>query len=190
MFIIAGLGNPGREYAGTRHNVGFAAIDELADHYRIGVDCEKHKALIGKGMIEGEKVILAKPLTYMNRSGDSLREILSYYKLPPEQLLVIYDDIDLAVGQLRIRGKGSAGGHNGMKSIVAGVGSEAFPRIRVGIGAKPPRMDLADYVLGHFPGEELPEIRDGIEQAAEAAAMIVQGEIAEAMNHFNMKKQR
>ena len=142
MFVIAGLGNPGKEYAGTRHNVGFGALDELADKYRISVDTGKHKALIGKGIIEGEKVILVKPLTYMNLSGDSLREVLDYYKLPPERLLVIYDDINLDVGQLRIREKGSAGGHNGMKSIIARVGSDAFPRIRVGVGAKPPRMSI------------------------------------------------
>lgn len=190
MFVIAGLGNPGKEYAGTRHNVGFGALDELADKYRISVDTGKHKALIGKGIIEGEKVILVKPLTYMNLSGDSLREVLDYYKLPPERLLVIYDDINLDVGQLRIREKGSAGGHNGMKSIIARVGSDAFPRIRVGVGAKPPRMDLADYVLGHFSGEELSMIREGLEQAADAAAMIVSGEMAAAMNRFNMKKQR
>ena len=177
MFVSAGLGNPGKEYAGTRHNVGFGALDELADKYRISVDTGKHKALIGKGIIEGEKVILVKPLTYMNLSGDSLREVLDYYKLPPERLLVIYDDINLDVGQLRIREKGSAGGHNGMKSII-------------GVGAKPPRMDLADYVLGHFSGEELPMIREGLEQAADAAAMIVSGEMAAAMNRFNMKKQR
>ena len=188
MFVIAGLGNPGLKYAGTRHNVGFGALDELAEAYRISVDTGKHRALIGKGVIEGQKVILVKPQTYMNLSGESIREVMEYYKLSVEELLVIYDDINLDVGQLRILEKGSAGGHNGMKNIIACLGSDHFPRLRVGVGAKPPRMDLADYVLGHFPSEELPSVREGIKHAAEAAAMIVKGEMAPAMNQFNAKK--
>ena len=188
MFVIAGLGNPGKEYAGTRHNVGFGALDELADKYRISVDTGKHKALIGKGIIEGEKVILVKPLTYMNLSGDSLREVLDYYKLPPERLLVIYDDINLDVGQLRIREKGSAGGHNGMKSIIARVGSDAFPRIRVGVGAKPPRMDLADYVLGHFSKEEQVLMEEAFLRAADAASALLTEDVERVMNQYNTHK--
>lgn len=188
MFVIAGLGNPGLKYAGTRHNVGFGVIDALAEKYRISVDMGKHKALIGKGVIEGQKVILVKPLTYMNLSGESIREVVAYYKLLPEELLVIYDDINLDVGRLRIREKGSAGGHNGMKNIIACLGSDEFPRIRIGVGDKPSRMDLVDYVLGRFSDEELPDVRDGIARAAEAAAMVVNGQIPEAMNQFNGKK--
>ncbi|MCI8466338.1 MAG: aminoacyl-tRNA hydrolase [Lachnospiraceae bacterium] len=188
MFIIAGLGNPGLKYAGTRHNVGFGAIDVLAERYGIGVDMGKHKALMGKGMIEGQKVVLLKPQTYMNLSGESLREAASYYKLFPEEVLVIYDDINLDVGRLRIREKGSAGGHNGMKSIISCLGSDQFPRIRIGVGDKPPRMDLADYVLGRFPEEELPDVREAIAQAAEAATLIINGQMEQAMNQFNGKK--
>ena len=188
MFIIAGLGNPGVKYAGTRHNVGFGAIDVLAEKYGIGVDAKKHTALMGKGIIEGQKVVLLKPQTYMNLSGESIREAADYYKLLPEEILVIYDDVNLDVGRLRIREKGSAGGHNGMKSIIACLGSDEFPRIRVGVGNKPPRMDLADYVLGRFPEEELPDVRESIKEAAQAAALIVSGQTEAAMNQFNGKK--
>lgn len=188
MFVIAGLGNPGLKYAGTRHNVGFGALDELADKYRISIDTKKHEGLIGRGVLEGQKVILVKPQTFMNLSGKCIREVMDYYKLSPEELLVIYDDINLDVGQLRIREKGSAGGHNGMKDIIAALGTDAFARVRIGVGNKPPRMDLADYVLGHFPGEELLKIREGISQAAEAAVMIANGDMAAAMNKFNVKK--
>ena len=155
MFIIAGLGNPDRQYEGTRHNVGFDVIDRLADKYNIAVDVKKHRALLGKGVIEGQKVILAKPQTYMNLSGESIRSLVDYYKIDGEhELLVIYDDINLGVGQLRIREKGSAGGHNGIKNIIAHLGTQVFPRIRVGVGEKPSRYDLADYVLGHFSRAE------------------------------------
>ncbi len=188
MFIIAGLGNPGFKYAGTRHNVGFGAIDVLAERYRIGVDTKKHKALIGKGVIEGQRVVLVKPQTYMNLSGESIQAAAAYYKLLPEEILVIYDDINLDVGRLRIREKGSAGGHNGMKSIISCLGSDLFPRIRIGVGDKPSRMDLADYVLGRFPAEELAGVREAIDQAAQAAALIVNGQMSEAMNQFNGKK--
>lgn len=143
MFIIVGLGNPTPEYEGTRHNVGFEVIDALARKYNIDVDTKKHRAYIGKGMIEGQKVILAKPQTYMNLSGESVRSLLDYYKVDEEQeLLVIYDDISLGVGQIRIRAKGSAGGHNGIKNIIAHLGGQVFPRIKVGVGEKPPKWDL------------------------------------------------
>ena len=138
MYIIAGLGNPTEQYAGTRHNVGFDVIDALADKYNISVEGRKNRAFIGKGVIEGQKVILVKPQTFMNLSGESIRGLVDYYKIDPEtELLVIYDDISLDVGQLRIRKKGSAGGHNGIKNIISHLGTDAFPRIKVGVGEKP-----------------------------------------------------
>lgn len=188
MKLIVGLGNPTRAYDGTRHNVGFGVITELADKHGISVDTKKHKALIGKGIIGGEKVILAKPQTFMNLSGESVREIVDYYQLDLEDVLIIFDDVSLDVGQLRIRTKGSAGGHNGVKSIIAHLGSDAFARIKVGVGEKPAKMDLADYVLGRFHGEELLQIREGIEQAAAAAQLIVCGELQTAMNRYNPSK--
>ena len=151
MFIIVGLGNPERKYDGTRHNIGFSAITVIADKYNISMDIEKHKAVCGKGYIEGQKVILAMPQTYMNLSGESVRELVDYYKIDPEsELIVIYDDINLAPGRLRIREKGSAGGHNGIKNIISHLGTQVFPRIRIGVGEKPKGWDLADYVLGRF----------------------------------------
>ena len=189
MFIIAGLGNPTREYEGTRHNVGFDVIDRLAARNNIDVDVKKHRALIGKGMIAGQKVILAKPQTYMNLSGESIRSILDYYKVDPEtELIVIYDDISLDVGKLRIRAKGSAGGHNGIKNIIAHVGGSVFPRIKVGVGEKPPKYDLADYVLGHFSKAEQELMEEGYKDAVKAVEMIVSGDISGAMNEYNRKK--
>ena len=189
MFIIAGLGNPTREYEGTRHNVGFDVIDRLAARYNIDVDVKKHRALIGKGMIAGQKVILAKPQTFMNLSGESVRSLLNYYKIDEEEeLLIIYDDVSLDVGQLRIRTKGSAGGHNGIKSIIAHVGGQVFPRIKVGVGEKPPKYDLADYVLGHFSKAEREKMAEGFAEAACAVEMIVAGDIPGAMNRYNRKK--
>ena len=150
MKLIVGLGNPGTKYAGTRHNVGFSVIVGLADKYNIELSEKKHKAIYGRGMIEGEKVILAMPQTFMNLSGESVRELVDYYKCDPSDVIVAYDDIDLAVGKLRIREKGSAGGHNGMKNIISHLGTQEFVRVRVGIGKKPDRMDLADSVLSRF----------------------------------------
>ena len=148
MFIIVGLGNPSKEYEGTRHNAGFEVIDRIADKYNISVDTKKHRALIGKGIIGGQKVILAKPQTFMNLSGESVRSLLDYYKVDEEQeFIVIYDDISLDNGQIRIRAKGSAGGHNGIKNIIAHLGGQVFPRVKVGVGEKPSKYDLADYVL-------------------------------------------
>ena len=151
MYLIAGLGNPGKQYENTRHNAGFMALDALADQLGTSIEEKKHKALCGKGLIGGEKVILLKPQTFMNLSGESIRAAADFYKVDPDHIIVIYDDISLEPGQLRIRKKGSAGGHNGIKSIIAHLGTQEFPRIKVGVGAKPDRMDLADYVLGHFP---------------------------------------
>lgn len=188
MFIIAGLGNPTKRYEGTRHNAGFDVIDALAKEYNISVDLRKGKALIGKGMMAGEKVILAKPQTYMNLSGESIRELTDYFKIhTEEELLVVYDDVSLDVGQLRIRRKGSAGGHNGIKSIISHLGSDLFPRIKIGVGEKPPRYDLADYVLGRFSGEDQALMEEGYKRAVKAAQMIVSGQIEAAMNEFNRK---
>ena len=189
MFIIAGLGNPTLQYEGTRHNVGFDVIDMLADRYNISVDGRKGRALVGKGIIEGQKVLLVKPQTYMNLSGESLRELVNYYKIDEEhELLVIYDDISLDVGQLRIRKKGSAGGHNGIKNIIAHLGGQVFPRIKVGVGEKPKGYDLADYVLGKFSKEDRVLMEEGYDLACEASALIMQGAIDQAMNEYNQKK--
>ena len=164
MYIIAGLGNPTKEYEGTRHNVGFDVIDRLSERYNIDVTMEKHRALIGKGMIAGQKVILVKPQTY---------------KVDPEkELIVIYDDISLGVGQLRIRAKGSAGGHNGIKNIIAHLGGQVFPRIKVGVGEKPPKYDLADYVLGHFSKAEQELMSEGYDNAVKAVELIVSDQIS------------
>lgn len=189
MYLIAGLGNPGKQYEHTRHNMGFDTIDELADRYRVPSSGVAHKAMYGKGMIAGEKVILAKPLTYMNLSGDSIREFISYYKMDPEtELIVIYDDIDLEPGQIRIRKKGSAGGHNGIKSIINQIGTQNFYRIKVGVGAKPKGWDLADYVLGRFPSEERNLVDEAIREAAKAVEVILDEGIEAAMNRYNAKK--
>lgn len=186
MYIIVGLGNPERKYDGTRHNIGFSAVTALADANNISIDTKKHKALIGKGVIAGQKVILAEPLTYMNLSGESVRELVDYYKISPsEELVVIYDDVALEPGRLRIRAKGSAGGHNGIKSIISHLGSQEFYRIRIGVGEKPAGWDLADYVLGRFPKEEEPIIRDALERAADACSVIMTQDINAAMNQFN-----
>lgn len=187
MKVIVGLGNPGTKYAGTRHNVGFSVIVELAERYNIAVNTKKHKALIGKGVYEGEKIILAMPQTYMNLSGESVREIMDFYKCSPEDLIVVYDDIDLAVGKLRIREKGSAGGHNGMKNIIQQIGSQEFVRVRVGIGSKPDKMDLADYVLSRFGGNELEAMRQSCSMACDAVSTVITDGAVTAMNKYNSK---
>lgn len=188
MYIIAGLGNPGKEYENTRHNAGFNVIDAMAEKYNIGVSEKAHKALVGKGYIEGTKVILVKPQTYMNNSGESLREITDYYKVDPEnELIVIYDDISLNVGMLRIRDKGSAGGHNGIKSIISHLGTQTFLRIKVGVGDKIPEMDLADHVLGHFSKEDKEVMKGSFEKARDAVVMLLSGDVEKAMNVYNRK---
>lgn len=190
MYIIAGLGNPGKQYEHTRHNVGFDTLDRLADKYHISIDVKKHRAIVGQGYIEGQKAILIKPQTFMNLSGESLREIIDFYKLDPaEELIVVYDDISLDPGQLRIRARGSAGGHNGIKSIISHLGSE-FLRVKVGVGEKPAHFDLADYVLGHFSREDREKVEDAMDRAVEAIAMMVQGNLAGAMNEYNKKVER
>ena len=188
MFIIAGLGNPGKEYENTRHNAGFMVIDALVDKLNADVSEKKHKGLCGKAVIGGQKCILLKPQTYMNSSGESIRAAADYYKIEPEDIIVIYDDISLAPGQLRVRAKGSAGGHNGIKSIIAHLGTQEFPRVRVGVGEKPSRMDLADYVLGHFSAEDKKIMTDAVKEAADAACEIIESGIDHAMNEHNKKK--
>lgn len=186
MYIIVGLGNPGRQYENTRHNIGFRCIDRLAEKHNISVLECKHRALIGKGYIEGQKVILVKPQTFMNLSGESVRDIINFYKVEPDtQLIVVYDDISLAVGALRIRKKGSAGGHNGIKNILAQIGTDTFKRIKIGVGEKPKGYDLADYVLGHFTQAENKEMDAACENAVEAISLLVKEEVDAAMNRFN-----
>lgn len=186
MFIIAGLGNPGGKYEKTRHNVGFQVIDRLAAKYHIDMNMKKHKAVCGTGVIEGIRVLLVKPQTYMNLSGESIREVLDFYKADPEEeFLVVYDDVSLRPGQLRIRKKGSAGGHNGIKNIIQHLGTQVFPRIKVGVGEKPEGYDLADYVLGHFSKEDEKEMQDAYDRAVLAAAEILTDGPDKAMNDYN-----
>lgn len=189
MFLIVGLGNPTKQYEKTRHNIGFDVMDALAYKYNISISENKHKALCGKGVIEGMKVVLAKPQTYMNLSGESVAELVNYYKLDPEsELIVVFDDISLEPGNIRIRKKGSAGGHNGIKNIIANLGTSVFPRIKVGVGEKPKGYDLADYVLGKFSKEDRVLMEEGYDLACEASALIMQGAIDQAMNEYNQKK--
>lgn len=190
MFLIVGLGNPEKKYDKTRHNIGFDTIDALADKYNISMNEKKHKALCGTGVIDGVKVLLAKPQTYMNLSGDSVAEIVNFYKIDPEEeMIVIFDDISLAPGNIRVRKKGSAGGHNGIKSIIARTGTQNFMRIKVGVGEKPAGWDLADHVLGHFSREDRALVEDAIKDAEAAAVLMMHGQVDKAMNDFNAKKQ-
>ena len=188
MYIIAGLGNPGEKYDNTRHNAGFLTIDALASKYNIDVREKAHKALIGKGVIEGQKVILAKPQTYMNVSGESIRALVDYYKIAQEELIIIFDDISLEPGQLRIRKKGSAGGHNGIKNIISHLGTNEFPRVKVGVGAKPQGGDLVNHVLGHFSKEDEKKMDEVLDEAVAAVETIVTQDVDVAMNRFNAKK--
>lgn len=188
MYIIVGLGNPKKEYENTRHNIGFDVIDKLAEQENISVLEKKHKAVIGKGYVAGQKCILAKPQTYMNLSGESVRELIDYYKVDEtEELIVISDDISLDVGQLRIRKKGSAGGHNGLKNIIAHLGHDQFMRIKMGVGEKPKGYDLVDYVLGHFTRDERVVMDKAAERAADAIRMIITQDADAAMNEYNRK---
>lgn len=190
MYIIVGLGNPSKQYENTRHNVGFEVVDRLAEKYYISVTEKKHRAFCGSGVIEGQKVLLVKPQTFMNLSGESVRSVAEFYKCDSAtQLIIICDDINLDVGQLRIRKKGSAGGHNGLKNIISHLHTEEFMRIRIGVGNKPEGYDLADFVLGHFSRQERAAIEDGEEAAAEAVKVILAGGIDEAMNLYNRKRQ-
>ncbi|MBM6616103.1 aminoacyl-tRNA hydrolase [Bacillus suaedaesalsae] len=185
MKLIIGLGNPGREYAQTRHNVGFIAIDELAHRHHIPLDKEKFKGVFGTGMINGEKIILLKPLTYMNLSGESVRPLMDYYDIDPEDIVVIYDDLDLPVGKVRLRAKGSAGGHNGMKSIIQHLGMQEFKRIRIGIDRPKNGMKVPDYVLGRFTQEEVPFVVESIKITADACEKWTADSFIDVMNQFN-----
>ena len=190
MFVIVGLGNPDKKYEHTRHNIGFDVVDALAAKYNIDIKDKKHKALCGTGVIEGMKVLLVKPQTYMNLSGESVADVVNFYKIDPEEdMIVIFDDISLEPGRIRIRKKGSAGGHNGIKNIIAMTGTSGFKRIKVGVGEKPQGWDLADHVLGRFSNEDRALVEDAIEDACSAAVMMMQGDVDGAMNRFNAKKQ-
>lgn len=183
MYLIAGLGNPGKQYAGTRHNVGFMAIDRIADALSISVNRLGYKAIYGDGFINGEKIILAKPQTFMNLSGESVRAIADFYRIPAENVIIIYDDMALPVGKIRIRERGSAGGHNGMKSIISHLGTQEFPRIRVGIG-EPPHSGV-DFVLSSFSKEERPDIDEAVSKMDKIIKMVLEHDVAYAMNIFN-----
>lgn len=187
MKLIIGLGNPGREYTNTRHNIGFEAIDALAEHYNINVNKSKFKALYGEGKVGNKKVVLVKPQTYMNLSGEAVKAFATWYKIKPEDILIIYDDVSLVPGKLRIRIKGSAGGHNGIKSIIQHLGTNEFERIRVGIGEKPGGWNLADYVLSRFTNVELKTIEESMGDIIGAAELIITKDIQDAMNKYNPK---
>ena len=189
MYIIAGLGNPGKKYENTRHNMGFIAIDLLADAYDIKVDKLKFKSLVGEGRIAGQRVLLMKPQTYMNLSGEALREAVNFYKIDPEELIVIYDDIDIPTGTFRIRKKGSAGTHNGMRSVVYQLQTDQFPRIRVGIGSEK-KVDLIHYVTGGVSKGAKELLEDALEKSAKAAAAIVEKGIDKAMNEYNVRPKK
>jgi len=187
LYVIVGLGNPGKNYVETRHNVGFKVIDLLAERNNIQINRIKFKSVYGEGLIGDKKVILLKPQTYMNNSGIAVREIVDFYKIPVEDIIVIVDDIDIGFADLRIRPKGSAGSHNGMKSIIYHIQDDKFPRVKIGIGKKHPNQDLADFVLGRFTEEEKPYIDDAILNAAMAVEEMIVNGIESAMNKFNRK---
>lgn len=183
MILIVGLGNPGKQYEQTRHNIGFDVIDYMANKYNIDVNREKFKGICGEGFIESKKVILLKPLTYMNLSGESIRELANFYKLEDDEIIVVYDDISLDIGRLRIREKGSAGGHNGIKSIIQNLGGDKFPRVKVGVGQ--PKDNLVNHVLGKFSKEDREHIEKVIPVVSDAIVEIVKNDAKESMNKFN-----
>lgn len=185
LFIIIGLGNPGARYANTRHNVGFDTIDVLSKKFGINVSKLKYKALWGDGIINGQRVILVKPQTYMNLSGESVREIVEWYKVPMSKVILIYDDIDLPVGKIRIRSKGSAGTHNGMRSVIYQIQSDEFLRIRIGIGKPPEGWELANFVLGSFGSEERKIVNESVARAADAVVALLKSGVETAMNLYN-----
>lgn len=190
MYLIVGLGNPTREYEHTRHNIGFDAVELIAGKYGIALKEKDHKAILGKGFIEGEKVILCKPQTYMNLSGESVGSIVNFYKLAPEdEVIIISDDISLNPGQIRVRKKGSAGGHNGLKNIIEHLGTQEFIRIRVGVGEKPANTDLVKHVLGRFSEEDYPKLQSALDDVIDATVTIITDGADMAMNKFNSKKE-
>lgn len=185
-YIIAGLGNPGSRYEMTRHNAGFLAMDLLAIEEGFDIKKLRHHALVSDAVISGKKCLVMKPQTMMNASGEAVGEAAKFYKIPPERVLIVYDDISLNVGKTRIRRKGSAGGHNGIKSIIAHLGSENFPRVKIGVGKKPsPEYDLASWVLGRFPKEQEPDLKSALENSTKAVRLIVNDEMDRAMNLYN-----
>ena len=185
-WLVAGLGNPEPRYDGTRHNAGFEALDELAKRWNISINRSKFQGLYGAGTVDGRKVVLLKPLTYMNLSGDSIAAAASFFKIPPQRVLVLCDDIAQAPGKIRIRRQGSAGGHNGLKSIIARLGSQEFPRIRIGVGEKPsPDADLANWVLGYFSPEDKKAVEGRYGDIEDAARLIFDGSIEQAMSRHN-----
>ena len=185
-FLIAGLGNPGKQYEGTRHNAGFMALEALAEELDVKVNRVKFKSFCGEAMIGDKKVLLLMPQTFMNLSGEAVRDAMQFYKLPPEKCLILFDDISLPVGNIRVRRKGSDGGQNGMKNIIYLTGSDQFPRVKLGIGAKPhPDYNLADWVLSKFTKEEAPKILEAARNAAKAACLIAEGNIDQAMNRYS-----
>ena len=188
MYLVVGLGNPGKQYEATRHNMGFDTIDVLVERHKIPQGGVKFNAMYGSGFIGGEKVIFMKPLSFMNLSGGPVQEMAAYFKIDPEsELIVVYDDISLAPGQIRIRKKGSAGGHNGIKNIIANLGTDRFMRVKVGVGEKPKNWDLADYVLSPFTKDERPLVNLAIEHAAKAIEQMLNGDVDAAMNEYNRK---
>ena len=185
MYLIIGLGNPEADYANTRHNMGFNVINKLSEKYDIEVKKDKFKALFGSGMIEGEKIVLIKPQTFMNLSGESIKECKDFYKIEEENLIVIYDDIDIEPGKIRIRKNGSSGSHNGMKSIVSCLSSEGFPRIRIGIGKPHEHMDMIAHVIGGIDEEDKEKLSKGVELGVEAVSELLKNNIDSAMNKYN-----
>ncbi len=183
MYLIVGLGNPGKEYENTRHNIGFGVVDYLADKYNIDINRTKFKGVYGEGFIANKKVIILKPTTYMNLSGESISEVVNFYKLDNEEVIVVYDDISLPIGKMRIRPTGSAGGHNGIKSTISSLGSDVFPRVKVGVGQ--PKHDLVSHVLGKFSKEDNDILTKTIPAACEAIEEIIRNDVKEAMNKFN-----
>ena len=188
MYLIAGLGNPGDKYRYTKHNVGFMVLDYFASVHNISISKIKHKALLGEGLIGEEKVVLAKPQTFMNLSGESIYELVNWYKCDISKLIVVYDDVDIDIGRIRIRAEGSSGTHNGMKSIIYLLQTDQFPRIRVGIGKQPDFMDLGDYVLSRFSDEEIPLMEEAVKNSSLAIEEIIKNGINSAMNRYNREK--
>lgn len=189
MKVIVGLGNPGKEYENTKHNIGFLTLDRLSERLGISIKQIKHKALTGEGFVKGHKLMLVKPQTYMNLSGQCVREVMQYYKVEPENLIVIYDDLDIPIGTLRLRAKGSAGTHNGMKSIIYDIQEDGFPRVRVGIGGEH-KGNLANYVISGFRKEDINTVETAVEKAADAVECWIDEGINAAMNKFNKKKEK
>ena len=187
MHIIVGLGNPGKKYANTRHNLGYITVEQLADRFGIKIEKSKFKSLVGEGNIAGQKVLLMKPETYMNNSGEAVRAAMEFYKIDPENLLIVYDDLDIPLGKIRIRSAGSAGTHNGMRSVIRLLGEDGFPRIRIGIGTDKNTGNLVDYVIGGFTKEEVAPLENACLEAVDAIICYLENGIEIAMNRYNKR---